>query len=107
MNISPILFLSEVLGFVLNRKNIILKLISIEIMLLAINFLILVISASSEGASYLIRKLSLGFVLRLLAIIVLPLLGLIVSGFFGTKIGVSASLFKNVMAKSSQVRLHV
>jgi NADH-ubiquinone oxidoreductase chain 4L len=35
------LFLIGILGFVLNRKNIILMLISIEIMLLAITFLIL------------------------------------------------------------------
>ena len=44
MNLSLILFLTGVLGFVLNRKNIILMLISIEIMLLAITFLILVSS---------------------------------------------------------------
>jgi NADH-ubiquinone oxidoreductase chain 4L len=41
MNLSLILFIIGVLGFVLNRKNIILMLISIEIMLLAITFLIL------------------------------------------------------------------
>ena len=41
MNLALILFLIGVLGFVLNRKNIILMLISIEIMLLAITFLIL------------------------------------------------------------------
>jgi len=44
MNLSIILFLIGMLGFVLNRKNIILMLISIEIMLLAITFLILVSS---------------------------------------------------------------
>lgn len=44
MNLSLILFLIGILGFVLNRKNIILMLISIEIMLLAITFLILVSS---------------------------------------------------------------
>ena len=44
MNLSLILFLVGMLGFVLNRKNIILMLISIEIMLLAITFLILVSS---------------------------------------------------------------
>lgn len=42
MNLSIILFLIGVLGFVLNRKNIILMLISIEIMLLGITFHILV-----------------------------------------------------------------
>ena len=44
MILSLVLFLIGVLGFVLNRKNIILMLISIEIMLLAITFLILVSS---------------------------------------------------------------
>jgi len=42
MNLSVLLFLIGVLGFVLNRKNIILMLISSEIMLLAITFLILI-----------------------------------------------------------------
>ena len=44
MNFSIFLFLIGILGFVLNRKNIILMLISIEIMLLAITFLILISS---------------------------------------------------------------
>lgn len=44
MNLSLTLFLIGVLGFVLNRKNIILMLISIEIMLLAVTVLILVSS---------------------------------------------------------------
>ena len=48
MNLSVILFLIGVLGFVLNRKNIILMLISIEIMLLAITFLILISSLSYD-----------------------------------------------------------
>jgi NADH-ubiquinone oxidoreductase chain 4L len=48
MNISLILFLIGTLGFVLNKKNIILMLISIEIMLLAITFLILVSSLSFD-----------------------------------------------------------
>ena len=42
MNLSLVLFLIGILGFVLNRKNIILMLISIEIMLLAITLLILI-----------------------------------------------------------------
>ena len=44
MNISLLLLLIGILGFVLNRKNIILMLISIEIMLLSITFLILLSS---------------------------------------------------------------
>jgi NADH-ubiquinone oxidoreductase chain 4L len=48
MNLFLILFLIGILGFVLNRKNIILMLISIEIMLLAITFLILVSSLSFD-----------------------------------------------------------
>lgn len=48
MNLSIILFLIGILGFVLNRKNIILMLISIEIMLLAITLLILLSSFSFD-----------------------------------------------------------
>ena len=46
--LSLTLFLIGILGFVLNRKNIILMLISIEIMLLAITFLILVSSLNFD-----------------------------------------------------------
>jgi len=48
MNITLILFLIGILGFVLNRKNIILMLICIEIMLLSITFLILVSSLNID-----------------------------------------------------------
>lgn len=44
MKLSLILFLIGTLGFVLNKKNIILMLISIEIMLLAVTFLVLISS---------------------------------------------------------------
>ena len=57
MNITLILFLIGILGFVLNRKNIILILISIEIMLLSITFLILVSSLNIDdivGQTYAI-----------------------------------------------------
>jgi NADH-ubiquinone oxidoreductase chain 4L len=48
MKFSLILFLIGILGFVLNKKNIILMLISIEIMLLSITFLILISSLSYD-----------------------------------------------------------
>jgi NADH-ubiquinone oxidoreductase chain 4L len=48
MSFSLVLFLIGILGFVLNRKNIILMLISIEIMLLSITFLILISSLSFD-----------------------------------------------------------
>ena len=48
MKFSLVLFLIGILGFVLNRKNIILMLISIEIMLLSITFLILISSLSYD-----------------------------------------------------------
>ena len=48
MRLSLILFLIGTLGFVLNKKNIILMLISIEIMLLSITFLILLSSLSFD-----------------------------------------------------------
>jgi NADH-ubiquinone oxidoreductase chain 4L len=44
MNLSLLLFLVGILGFILNRRNIILMLISIEIMLLAVTFLMLISS---------------------------------------------------------------
>ena len=62
MNLSLILFTIGVLGFVLNRKNILLMLISIEIMLLAITFLILVSSLSFDdilGQTYAIYIISI------------------------------------------------
>ena len=48
MRFSLILFLIGTLGFVLNKKNIILMLISIEIMLLSITFLILISSINFD-----------------------------------------------------------
>jgi NADH-ubiquinone oxidoreductase chain 4L len=48
MNLSLLLFLIGIFGFVLNRKNIILMLISIEIMLLSITYLILINSPNFE-----------------------------------------------------------
>ena len=57
MNLTLILFSIGILGFVLNRKNIILMLISIEIMLLSITFLILISSISLDdiiGQTYAI-----------------------------------------------------
>lgn len=48
MNLSLILFLIGILGFVLNRKNIILMLISIEIMLLAVTLLVIISSFSFD-----------------------------------------------------------
>lgn len=44
MNLSLILFLIGTLGFVLNKKNVILMLISLEIMLLAVTLLVLITS---------------------------------------------------------------
>lgn len=57
MSLSLILFLIGILGFIFNRKNIILMLISIEIMLLSITFLILISSLSFDdllGQTYAI-----------------------------------------------------
>jgi NADH-ubiquinone oxidoreductase chain 4L len=48
MNLSIILFLMGVLGFILNRKNIILMIIAIEIMLLSVTLLILINSFSFD-----------------------------------------------------------
>lgn len=61
MNLSLILFLIGILGFVLNKKNIILMLISIEIMLLAVTFLVLISSFGFDdilGQTYSIYIIS-------------------------------------------------
>ena len=50
MNLSLFLFLIGVLGFILNRKNIILMIIAIEIMLLAVTLLVLISSFSFDDA---------------------------------------------------------
>nr|YP_009327847.1 NADH dehydrogenase subunit 4L [Epichloe festucae]APB96806.1 NADH dehydrogenase subunit 4L [Epichloe festucae]APB96866.1 NADH dehydrogenase subunit 4L [Epichloe hybrida] len=57
MSLTLVLFLIGILGFVFNRKNIILMLISIEIMLLSITFLILISSINLDdiiGQTYAI-----------------------------------------------------
>jgi NADH-ubiquinone oxidoreductase chain 4L len=57
MSLTLVLFLIGILGFVFNRKNIILMLISIEIMLLSITFLILISSMNLDdiiGQTYAI-----------------------------------------------------
>lgn len=48
MNLALILFLIGILGFILNRKNIILMIIAIEIMLLAVTLLMLISSFSFD-----------------------------------------------------------
>ena len=50
MNISLTLFLIGILGFILNRKNIILMLIAIEIMLLAVTLLVLIMSYAFDDS---------------------------------------------------------
>ena len=48
MTLSLLLFLIGILGFILNRKNIILMIIAIEIMLLSVTLLILIVSYGFE-----------------------------------------------------------
>ncbi len=62
MNLSLLLFLIGIWGFVLNRKNIILMIISIEIMLLAVTLLILISSYSfndSVGQTFSVYIISI------------------------------------------------
>nr|AUN28126.1 NADH dehydrogenase subunit 4L [Malassezia obtusa] len=57
MNLSITLFIIGILGFVLNRKNILVMIFSIEIMLLSITILVLVSSANFDdilGQTYAI-----------------------------------------------------
>jgi NADH-ubiquinone oxidoreductase chain 4L len=51
MSLAHLLFVVGVLGFALNRKNLILALLSIEVMLLAVSLLILMAGLSGEDAS--------------------------------------------------------
>ena len=48
MNLALILFLIGIFGFILNRKNILLMIISIEMMLLAVTLFILISSFSYD-----------------------------------------------------------
>ena len=48
MNLSLILFIIGILGFVLNRKNILLIIFSIEIILLSITLLVLISSSNFD-----------------------------------------------------------
>lgn len=50
MNLALILFLIGILGFILNRRNIILMIIAIEIMLLSVTLLILIMSYSFDDS---------------------------------------------------------
>ena len=50
MTLSFLLFIIGILGFILNRKNIILLIISIEIMLLAVTLLVLISSFSFDDS---------------------------------------------------------
>nr|YP_010217529.1 NADH dehydrogenase subunit 4L [Malassezia furfur]WBU10716.1 NADH dehydrogenase subunit 4L [Malassezia brasiliensis]AUN27913.1 NADH dehydrogenase subunit 4L [Malassezia furfur]AUN27937.1 NADH dehydrogenase subunit 4L [Malassezia furfur]AUN27962.1 NADH dehydrogenase subunit 4L [Malassezia furfur]AUN27984.1 NADH dehydrogenase subunit 4L [Malassezia furfur] len=57
MNLSITLFIIGILGFVLNRKNILVMIFSIEIMLLSITILVLVSSSNFDdvlGQTYAI-----------------------------------------------------
>lgn len=57
MNLSLILFIIGILGFVLNRKNILLMIFSIEIILLSITILVLISSVNFDdvlGQTYAI-----------------------------------------------------
>ena len=61
MSLSLLLFLIGIFGFVLNRKNIILMIISIEIMLLALTYLILINSLNFDdilGQTFAINIIS-------------------------------------------------
>ena len=62
MNLSLLLFLVGILGFILNRKNIILMIIAIELMLLSVTLLILISSFSFDdgiGQTYSIFIISI------------------------------------------------
>jgi NADH-ubiquinone oxidoreductase chain 4L len=51
MTLAHVLFLVGVLGFTLNRKNLILALLSIEVMLLAVSLLVLLAGLGTHDAT--------------------------------------------------------
>lgn len=51
MSLAHLLFVVGVLGFALNRKNLILALLSIEVMLLAVSLLVLMAGLSTHDAT--------------------------------------------------------
>jgi NADH-ubiquinone oxidoreductase chain 4L len=62
MNLCIVLFLIGIFGFVLNRKNLILMLISIEIILLSITLILLISSLNYDdiiGQTYAIYIISI------------------------------------------------
>lgn len=62
MTLSLVLFLIGILGFILNRKNIILIIISIEIILLAVTLLVLISSYRFDdimGQTYAVYIISI------------------------------------------------
>ncbi|CAG7937569.1 unnamed protein product, partial [Penicillium salamii] len=95
MNFSIFLFLIGILGFVLNRKNIILMLISIEIMLLSVTFLILISSLSFDdilGQTFAVYILTIAGAESAIGLgILVAYYRLRVSGFFGRKVGITGS----------------
>ena len=66
MNLSLFLFLIGILGFILNRKNIILMIIAIEIMLLAVNNSSLSTLILSEGSALTLNCLDFLNILNIL-----------------------------------------
>ncbi|CAG8905023.1 unnamed protein product [Penicillium egyptiacum] len=95
MNFSIFLFVIGILGFVLNRKNIILMLISIEIMLLSATFLILISSLSFDdilGQTFAVYILTIAGAESAIGLgILVAYYRLRVSGFFGRKVGITGS----------------
>lgn len=51
MSLAHLMFVVGVLGFALNRKNLILALLSIEIILLAVSLLVLIAGLSTEDST--------------------------------------------------------
>lgn len=98
MSFSLILFLIGILGFVLNRKNIILMLISIEIMLLSITFLILISSLSFDdilGQTFSIYIISIAGAESAIG------LGILVAFYrFNTSLTISRLSCKNTYSKN-------
>jgi NADH-ubiquinone oxidoreductase chain 5 len=97
MNLSILLFLIGILGFILNRKNIILMIIAIEIMLLAVTLLVLISSYGFDdnvGQTFSIYIISIAgaeSVIGLSILVAYYRLRGTISGLLGRKVGVTGS----------------
>ncbi|RCN27010.1 NADH-Ubiquinone oxidoreductase, chain 5 [Ancylostoma caninum] len=94
MTLSLVLFLIGILGFILNRKNIILMIISIEMMLLAVTLLVLVSSYQFDdimGQTYSVYIIAIAGAESAIGLGILVAYYRLRAGLLGRKLGVTGA----------------